>query len=138
MRYKISKTSERGRLMKDCDKLHLEILKLKRGEKCEISSMPANRLGRFHILSTATHPRLRYVDDNLLLVNWFPWHYGYHHWGLTDPRNKTILNKIIELRGPDWHMKLLDREKYSGHMDKLYLLALRETFKKELKSLQGG
>ncbi|MBM3702897.1 MAG: hypothetical protein FJW63_07930 [Actinobacteria bacterium] len=86
-------------------------------------------------MSVSTHPKLRYVDDNLLLVNWFPHHYGHHNWGLTDPRNKIILDKIIELRGLDWREKLLEREKFVGKMDCLYLTCLRESFKNELENL---
>jgi hypothetical protein len=99
--------------------------------------MPANGLGRFHILSTGSHPKLRYVDDNVLLVNWLPWHYGHHHWGLTDPRCKTILNKIVQLRGENWREKLLEHERYIGRMDMLYLRCLIETMRKELDGLSS-
>ena len=131
----VSKLSDRGKLIKACDKLHFEILKLKRNARDEISGMPASGLGRFHILSTGAHPRLRYVDDNVLLCNWYPFHFGWHHWGANDPRNNAIIKKIVELRGADYEQKLLERERFTGRMDTLYLCAIKESMTKELKSL---
>ena len=137
--YRISKISDRGRLIKACDKLHFEILKLKRGARCEICGIQGN-VGRFHILAVGSHPRLRYVDDNILLVHWMQncqAHYLWHHAGPADRRNIRTLNKIIELHGSDYEQKLLERERFSGKMDTLYLQALKMTFEKELVTLKA-
>lgn len=142
MRYKrksISQMSSKGRLRKEIGSMHLKILKLKRSERCEICQIPGN-VGRFHILSTGVHPRLEFCDDNVLLTHWMECcqaHYLWHHAGPHDARNKRTLNKIAELRGATWEDDLRHREITTPKHDMLYLMALKETFKKELKSLGG-
>jgi hypothetical protein len=132
-RKSIKKISDRGRLRKECGKLHFELLKLKRGETDEITGQPANGLGRFHILEVSTNPRLEFVDENILLVNWLPHHFNYHHYGPASDRNAFTMRRIAELRGPTWKEDLREREKYVGTMDKMYLLCLINKFKQELK-----
>ena len=136
MRYKLPKTSDRGRLIAKIGSIHFDILKIRRGGlQCEICGKKTSGIGRFHILRTATHPRLRFVDDNVLLACWMPCHNAWHHFGPNDPRNKRTMARIIELRGPDYEQKLLERERYVAKMDGLYLLALKETMLKELATL---
>ena len=142
MNYKhtpISRMSDRGRLRKAMGELHLEILRLRRGNRCEICGLPGN-VGRFHILEVSTHPRLEFVDDNVLLAHWLnncQAHYLWHHFGPHDNRNIRTLNRIIALRGENWNEKLLERERYVGKMSGVYLLALHESLKKELEALRG-
>lgn len=128
----ISKMSARGKLRKEIGKIHFELLKRKRGELDELTDGPANGLGRFHILEVSTNPRLEFVDENVLLVNWLPHHFNWHHYGEGSPRNAFTLQRIKDLRGENYREKLLEREKYVGRMDELYLRALLETMKKEL------
>ena len=120
----IKNKSSRKKLREAIGKIHFEILKIRRGGFDEIDGRPANGLGRFHILEISTNPRLEFVDDNVLLVNWLPHHFNYHHYGPASKRNELTMNRIVELRGPDWRDKLLERERYIGKMDGLYLLAL--------------
>ena len=134
----ISKMSDRGRLRKEIGRIHLEILKRDRGDVCEISGRPVNGLGRFHILEVSTNPRLEFVDENVLLVNWLPHHFNWHHYGEGSPRNALTLKRIKELRGDDYREKLKERERYCGTMDMLYLMALKTTMQKELEALQKG
>jgi hypothetical protein len=131
----LSKMSERGRLRKQIGAIHFEILKKRRGLRCEISGKTPNQLGRFHILEVSTHPRLEFADENILLVNYLPYHFCWHHYGAHDKRNEFTLGRIIELRGKDWKEHLLERENFTSRMDGLYLMALLGTMKKELAAL---
>ena len=137
MRPNLPKLSDRGRLRKQIGDLHFQILKLKRGERDELTGKPANGLGRFHILEVSTNPRLEFCDENVLLVNWLPHHFNYHHYGPASKRNEFTMKRIVELRGHDWREKLLAREKWAGRCDKLYLFALRESMRNELRSWEN-
>lgn len=137
MKYKRPKHSTKGRLINEIGKIHLQILKIKRnGPRCEICGRIGN-VGRFHILSVARHPRLRFVDENVLITCWLPCHYLWHHAGPNDPRCIRIMERIIELRGPDYEERLLDREQYIGKHDELYLRCLKESMTKELEALNA-
>jgi hypothetical protein len=142
MRYKkkpLSKVSERGKLRKHIGELHLQILRIKRGNKCEICGLQG-MVGRFHILEVSTHPRLEFVEDNILLSHWMQncqAHYLWHHFGSHDARNIRTANRIVALRGQDWESRLRARERFTSKIDMLYLLAKLHEFKQELKKLCG-
>lgn len=127
--------SNRKKLREDIGKIHLEILKIRRGEFDEIDGRPANGLGRFHILEISTNPKLEFVDENILLVNWLPHHFNWHHYGEGSPRNDLTLKRIKELRGEDYRATLRAKEPYIGTMNEMYLMALKQTMQKELAQL---
>lgn len=68
---KIKKKSSRKILREKIGKIHLEILRIKRGNRDELSGDQNVVLGRFHILPVGLYPKLEFVDDNILLVVWF-------------------------------------------------------------------
>lgn len=99
MYYKIKSHSAKGKLRKQIGALHLKILKLRRGNQCEICGKTAPNIGRFHILRTGRYPRLEFVDENVLLSCWYPCHFAWHHYGANDERNARTLETICKLRG---------------------------------------
>ncbi len=133
----IKKKSAKKILRDECGKLHLEVLKIKRGAKDEIDGRPANGLGRFHILEVSTNPRLEFVDENILLVNWLPSHFNWHHYGEGSPKNIKTLQRIKELRGDDYRNKLEYIEKFMEKHDELYIRCRIGELKKELEDLNG-
>lgn len=130
----LSKMSSRGKLRKEIGKLHLEILRKQRGDICEICRLPGN-VGRFHILPVGRYPKLEFHDGNVLLTHWLHCcqaHYLWHHAGPADHKNLRTLNRIRELRGANWEEELRAIDLTMPRHDGLFLLALRETMKKEL------
>lgn len=94
--------SRRSVLIRDCDALMFQLLKMKRGKVCEVCGKKEG-LGTFHIMSKATHPRIRYSEDNLLLICFFPCHHLWH----SDPiRARAIYKRIEEIRGKDFDARL--------------------------------
>jgi hypothetical protein len=97
-----------------------EVLKIKRGEVCEVCSN-TQRLGTFHVLPKSTAPRLRYNEENLLLVCWkdhFLWHQDYF-------RAKAIEKRIKELRGKDYEIRLRALNAISPPLNTLKLEQIR-------------
>jgi hypothetical protein len=131
---KTSGKSERKIIRDRIGRLHLEILRLKRGDRCEICGKTNVIVGRFHILTVGSHPRLEFRDENVLLSCWMPCHYLYHH----NPEKASATKKRIrELRGDNYEDMLYEIERNMAQHNKLYLLALEVSFKKELESLKG-
>jgi len=137
MRFKrtpISKMSAKGKLRKEMGKLHLALLVRKRGPNCEICGLPGAE-GRFHILPVGQHPRLEFVDANVLLVHWMrncQAHFQWHHAGPADRRNIRTLNRIKQIRGDNYEEELRATELCMPKHDGLFLLALKQTMQKEL------
>lgn len=138
MYYKKSKhkkgKSERKKIRDRIGKLHLELLKRKRNnyDKDEISNKKGVVVGRFHILSVGSHPKLEFVDENVLLVAWFPTHFAWHHFGANHPKTMHIEERIRELRGEDYREKLFEIERCMSQHSKVYLMALEQSFRREL------
>ena len=130
--------SARKILRDEIGNLHFKCLKIERGEKDEITGVPANGLGRFHILRVASHPRLEFEDENILLVNWLPTHKAWHHNGPNDPKNKWILDRIKEIRGADYEARLKAIEAYKQRHDMLYLEALKIFYQSKLTQLKDN
>ena len=127
---KIKKQSERGRLRAEVGKLQFDYLVRKRGAICELSNQPANGLGRFHILSVGAHPRLEFCEENILLVNWFPHHYAWHH---SYEKAKEIEKLIMKVRGPSYKDRLYVLEKLQQKISMFYLRTLKTWFIEEAK-----
>ena len=128
-------SSARGRLKGVTGDLHLKLLRLQRGNKCEISGDANCVVGRFHILRVSSHPRLEFESENILLCRWFPEHYAWHHNGANDLRNAKTLARIKELKGEDYEEKLLKIEATKQRHDMLYLEALKLYLKSEIGRL---
>ena len=136
MKYRTLKpSSARGRLKGVIGELHLKLLRLQRGNKCEISGDTNCPVGRFHILRTGSHPRLEFEPENILLCRWFPEHYAWHHNGANDSHNAKTLAPIKKLKSEDYEEKLLKLEVTKQKHDMLYLEALRIYLKSEIEKL---
>ena len=120
--------------------LHFQILKLERGDNCEICGMPQAE-GRFHIIPLSESLRLEFEDTNILLSHWFHGcqaHYKWHHYGKDDHRCDFVLRRIKELRGNDYRIELKKIELFKGKHDTLYLKAKLQEFTERLEALQKG
>jgi len=131
--------SDKKKLRDKIGKLHLEILRLKRGNKCEICGKEGDYIGRFHIIPLSESLRLEFEPQNILLSHWSEKcqaHYKWHHYGADDKRTDFIKRRIVELRGTDYRHRLLTIGKFKGKHDLFYLRLLYMTFKQELEKLQ--
>ena len=131
----LNKHSDRGRLMKDCDKLFFEILKIERGSKCEVCGRPNPTPA--HTLSKGVHPRLRYEKANVHLFCWLPCHYYWHH-DREDNRAKKVETYIIKKLGANWHERLKILDKTMPRLTTDYLKLLKLAFTMELERLKKG
>ncbi len=135
------KKSERQEIIDDCKDILRRILIVKRSARDEISGRPPKVLGLFHILAISTNPRLQLLEQNVLLVNWLPHHYNWHHYGPKSPRTRFIEERIMRLRGEDYRDRLLIIEKMAPKMTLDYLTLKRIQLRQELgsfKSRQGA
>lgn len=130
-----TRKSTRTRLIDACDDLMLEILKLERGERCEICGGTYN-LGLFHILPKGIYKRIRYHKMNLLVAGWFCCHYNWHH-VFYIARDK-IYPRIVELRGENFEDELRKLDITAPPLSESYLSVLEKALKKELKELERG
>jgi hypothetical protein len=130
---KRSKTS-RKKLREKIGKLHLEILKLKRGERDELTGKPSNRLGRFHILPVGNYPRIEFHDMNVLLTNWFGSHFDWHH---DFYKAREIEKKIKKLRGEDYETTLKTLDKIHPKMSMFRLNLIYVAFQREYENLKN-
>ena len=103
----IRKISDKGRLVKELDRLFFRVLMAERGQRCEISDRPGKGLTPFHILCKSNYPRIRYSKENVLLVNWLPHHYNWHHYTSNDWQFKDVERAVKKLRGEDYQDRLL-------------------------------
>lgn len=128
---KIKKQSDRGRLRAEVGKLQFDYLVRKRGARCELSGRPPKALGRFHILSVGAHPKLEFCDENVLLVNWLPHHYHWHH---SYEKAKEIEKLIIKVSGENYKDRLYVLEKLQQKISMFYLKNLKFWYERELKN----
>lgn len=132
--YRIPRKSDRKKLDEKIKDLLRQILIIERGDRDELTGRPGNGLGLFHILLEGTHPRLKFYKRNLLLVNWFPYHYLWHH---DYKRAKgEVEPKIIALRGKDYEQDLLIAERVQPRLTMFYLRNLHQAVRQELKELR--
>lgn|SRR3990167_1966923 len=138
MKYHINPKSDKKKLRDKIGKIHLEILKIKHKnfDTCEFCNKKTNRLGRFHVLNVGEHPRLEYIDKNIILSGWYCCHFKHHHYGSYNPKTKYIEDRLIELLGPNYRDELLIIEKGMPVMSMFYLECLYHSMANELKNLQ--
>ena len=127
----IKKKSDKKILREEIGKLHFEYLKAKRGSRDELSGRPAKSLGRFHIIPISECPKLEFIDENVLLVNWMPLHYWWHQ--DYKKAQRIVEPLIIKLRGPDYRERLLAIDKMQPKRTFFYLKTLKMWFEKEMR-----
>ena len=132
----IKKVSYRGQIVIEIDALYFKILCLERGLQCEISIRPANGLGTFHILPKGRYPRLRWKRQNVLLVNYMPYHFSWHHDNPSNPTYDLVERRIREIKGEEYREELLKLDAISERHTMTYLKMLRMAFRQELKELE--
>jgi len=117
-----------------CDSLMTQILRIERGCRCQLSGGYDERVGVFHILSKATHPRLRYAKKNLLLASWFG-DMGHNTWHSNYYKAQRIEDKIKQILGINYKEELEILNRMMPRVDlKLTYLALKQ----ELENLKKG
>jgi len=114
------------------DKLMLQVLRLERGCRDEITGKVDPKVGVFHILSKATHPRLRYCKRNLLLVSWYPTHNDWHH---NYFKAQIIEKRIKALLGTNYKY---DLEVINRTMPKVDIKLTELVLKQELENLKSN
>ena len=127
----MKKAKTRKKLIKECENMLRDILKIERGERCEICKRSGN-VGLFHILSKGSHPRLRFTQENILLAHWFPCHNDWHH---NYFKARVIEKRIKELRGEDYEMKLKKLNVTAPRLSKFRIQLLYEAYKQILEQL---
>ncbi len=120
-----------SRLIRECDDLLLKILLKLRGHKCEICGRTrgTGRLGKFHILPKGAYPRLRYYEQNVLIVGWTcchnNWHSDYY-------KGREIEKRLKELRGEDYERQLKIADISATPLNTFMLELYRAAFKIKL------
>ena len=132
----IPKKSGRQRLIERTEDLTREILKIERGNKSEISGRSDVRLGLFHILPKGLYPRIRFHKENLLLCEWLPYHYWWHHYSEKDHVNWYTVQKIKELCGANYRDRLLTLNMSAHPLSDVYIGMMYEARRQELKELK--
>lgn len=131
-RSRLKSKSTKRVLIDDCKTLLRKILIAERGAGCELSGRPANGLGLFHILPEGRYPRISLHPQNLLLVNWHPYHYIWHH----DPHRKDeVESKIKRLRGENYKEELLKVNALAPKLTMTQLNNIYVVLKIEVESL---
>jgi hypothetical protein len=129
MFYKYSKKSK-GKMLTKCDNLMKHILRHERKHYCQLCGKPNKAVGTFHILPKSTHPRLRYIKQNLLLTCWgchYKWHSNYYK----AQHLEGIIKKIL---GDDYKERLEIVNKTIGKQDILLIYIGLENELKELEA----
>ena len=130
----LRKVSDRGRLIKEAEKLLRQILKDKRGNKCEVCGRKPADLGLAHILPKGKYPSLRLYPENILLLCWMPCHYFWHH-DRDDARAKRVEAKIIKKLGADWLDTLRVKAKLMPRLTEFQICLYIYAFKQETKEV---
>jgi len=131
----IKQVSSKQAIIKYCDKLLFEILKIKRGDKCEVCGRP--NPAPHHVFFKGEYPRLRFREDNIILMCWSPCHFSLHHQTHDHPHYKRSYAKIKELLGCNFYDKLKIANKCAPMMSIFQLQLVRMALKQELKELEG-
>jgi hypothetical protein len=127
----LKKISSKGKIILRIDKLLREILLIERGSSCEWCGK-RTKVFMAHILPKGTYPRLRYAEENILLLCYYCHMIKWH-------RNPLEAHKfMMELRGPNYDADLM---KINGFMDQhsmFYLLKLERYMRDRYNNLFSG
>lgn len=132
----LSKQSEIGKIKKQCDKLFFEILKIKKGKRCEVCGATVG-VGPAHILTKASNPRLRYVEANLILLCWYPHHHMVHH-DFRSPKAREVEAYIVKTLGPNYEDNLRIIEATQSKQTLHYMNLKKVQLEQELRDLTKG
>lgn len=127
------RVSSRARLVQKTQDLMREILKIERGDLCEICKRRRDGLGVFHILPVGGYPRLRFHFQNVLLACWYPCHKNWHH---DFYKAQEIDKRIKELRGENYKDKIAALEFSAPKMDALRIRMTHDAFEEHLRRLK--
>lgn len=127
----MNKQSRRQKIIVECRSIMLKMLKMERGSACEICGRVGN-VHLFHILPVGRFPRLQFHTRNLLLTDWHPCHYNWHH--DIEYGRSIIEPKIKELRGENYQEDLMKLDIISPKISLFYLKTFIEALRLELKS----
>jgi len=117
-----------------CEALLREILKIERGDRCQICGRTADNIGLFHILPKGSHSKLRLYKANLLLACWLPCHSTWHH---EYKKAKHIEKRIKEICGENYEEELLKLEAMVPKQGLVYLSMIHAGLKQELEDLRN-
>lgn len=130
---KIKKQSERGRLKTEIDTLFRAYILETRPHICQWCNRPAEgrNLHVSHILPRGSHPKLRWVELNILLLclncHLQVWH-----------KNPILAHEfMVRIRGEDYKQKLLLVELMKEKQTMFYLRNLKMWYELEAKD-KGG
>lgn len=133
---KLKKKSAKKILRDEVGALHLKYLKLKRNNEdtCDICGKQTKQLGRFHIMPVGKYPKLEFFDNNILLTDWMPCHYAWHH-SFAQARGIDMFLK--EKLGEDYELHFKAIDKLHEPITMTYLKGLRRYFYEEIIKMGG-
>ena len=125
----MKKKSDKAKLIEKCEAIIREKKFKLFGRKCQFCGNTSG-LGLFHILSKGTHPRIRLLEDNLLISCWFRCHHDFHH----NPyfARDVIFPKIRKICGDDYEVNLLEAEAMAPKLNMVRLEEIYEELKESL------
>jgi len=131
----LRKKSFKKLLREEVGKAQLEYLRLFRHNEhiCDICRHYRPFLSRFHILPIGQYPKMEFVDENVLLTDWLPCHYKWHH---EYEQAKAIEARIMELRGLHYKEKLIARNAMQPKQTEMILSCKLHWYKMEAEILR--
>lgn len=126
--------SARGGLIQRTQDIMREILKIERGDWCEICGVRRENMGVFHILPVGKYPRIRFQFENVLLSCWIPCHFNWHQ---TFKAAKEIDKKIKQLRGEDYEDRLALLDRCAPKLTQVRIQMTHDAFKAHLSNIRG-
>jgi len=119
------KISDRGKIIKRLDTLFRTYMLKNRINKCQWCGKPGKNLQVSHILPKGAYPRLRFRQENVLLLCYYC---HFHRWHKSPLEAATLMN---ELEGEGYKEELLALNAIQSKQTTFYLEAL-ELWLKEM------
>lgn len=80
-------------------------------------------------------PKLRFDFDNVLIVDWYPCHFSFHH----DPfKARVIMDRIGQIRGAGWEEWLKRKSALAPKLTANYVSTIELAYKQTLENLRHG
>jgi len=123
----MKKQSEKGKVIKEIDKLFRQYLLKTRPHICEWCRRSGKELYVSHILPKGTYPKLRFADRNVLLLCYYCHMIKWH-------RNPAKAHEfMVMLQGKNYKEELLFLNKIQQKHTMFYLKALKKWFEERKK-----
>ena len=124
---KIKKRSDRGRLVTEIDTLFRAYILRNRPQVCQWCNRPAEgrNLHVAHVLPKGSHPKLRWCEENVLLLCY---HCHLHRWH-KDPLKAHEF--MVRIRGENYQDRLYVLEKLQQKMTMFYLRTIKTFYRQE-------